>query len=98
MPLSKKMDDVLRRRPMEPHFRMPRRKGLVGWLQWSAFILICWTAYGHPDMELLWVAFRLEEEGDESVWTEMIRMLVARLNNLVVLVCLPHLALQILLD
>ncbi|KAJ7214118.1 hypothetical protein C8J57DRAFT_1538606 [Mycena rebaudengoi] len=85
MPLGKKMEDVLRRHPMDDHFKMPPRKGLFGWLQWSAFILICWTAYGDLGMEPLWVAFKLDEEGDESAWTEMVRILVGRLNNLVLL-------------
>ncbi|KAJ7922385.1 hypothetical protein B0H13DRAFT_1537580, partial [Mycena leptocephala] len=42
------------------------------------------TAYGQPGMEPLWAAFRLEEEGDESLWKEAVDILTGRMNNLVV--------------
>ncbi|KAF7340254.1 hypothetical protein MVEN_01944100 [Mycena venus] len=84
MSLSKKVEEILRRHPTAVHFRMPSREGLFGWLRWTAFTLTCFVAYGHPDIEVLWAALRLEEEGDESVWKDFIRIISDRLNNVLV--------------
>jgi hypothetical protein len=98
MSRSKKIEELLHRHPMAVRFRKPARKGLFGRLRWTVFTLLCFTAYGQPGMEPLWAAFRLEEEGDESLWKEAVDILTGRMNNLVVVVCLAHSALQISMD
>ncbi|KAJ7222796.1 hypothetical protein C8J57DRAFT_1593166 [Mycena rebaudengoi] len=91
MSRSKKTEELLHRHPMAVHLRMPTRRGLFGRSRWTAFTLLCFTAYGHPGMEPIWAAFRLEEEGDESIWKEAVDILTGQMNNLVV-VCIwaPH--------
>jgi hypothetical protein len=48
--------------------------------------MLCITSFGHPGLEPVWAAIKLEEEGDESVWENGIKQTCDRLNNMLVVV------------
>ncbi|KAJ7575237.1 hypothetical protein C8J56DRAFT_1007769 [Mycena floridula] len=54
----------------------------------SVFNLLCITSFGHAGLDPIWVAIRLEDEGNESIWADGIRQTVERMNNMLFVVSL----------
>lgn len=84
--LGQKEREILRRIPLAYHWRTPIVSGPVGRLQWIIFNILCLTAHGHAGLGPVWAAIKFEDEGDESLWVEMIRQMCDRLNNMLVVV------------
>ncbi|KAJ7113206.1 hypothetical protein C8R44DRAFT_797350 [Mycena epipterygia] len=86
--LGQKEREILRRTPLAYHWRTPIVSGAVSRLQWIVFNILCLTAHGHAGLGPVWAAIKVEDEGDESLWVEMIRQMCDRLNNMLVVASL----------
>ncbi|KAJ7693077.1 hypothetical protein B0H17DRAFT_1060705 [Mycena rosella] len=50
--------------------------------------MLCITSFGYAGLDPIWAAIRLEEEGDESIWSDGIDQTCDRLNNMLVVASL----------
>ncbi|KAJ7162794.1 hypothetical protein C8R43DRAFT_880379 [Mycena crocata] len=71
--------------PPPSHWRTPRPSGRLPKIVFNA---LCITSVGHMDLEPIWAAIRLEEEGKENLWAEHIHQMCDRLNNMLVVASL----------
>ncbi|KAJ7080678.1 hypothetical protein C8R44DRAFT_754234 [Mycena epipterygia] len=86
--LRDKEEEILARIPPAHHWRTPSRSGPLGRLRWAIFNILCIVSYGHPGLDSVWAAIRLEDEGDDSVWAVGIRQMCERMNNMLVVASL----------
>jgi hypothetical protein len=84
--LSEKECYILKKFPMEPHWKTPHPPGPFGWVPEAVFNALCLACYGHPGLLPVWASIKLDQDGDESVWVEGIRQMCERLNNMLVVV------------
>ncbi|KAF7373747.1 hypothetical protein MSAN_00586200 [Mycena sanguinolenta] len=75
-------DDVLTRYPMPRHWEDPELNRPFGRLNRIVFNLLCLTSIGHTGLKRVWGAIKLEQEGDDSVWSGGIERICDRLNNM----------------
>ncbi|KAJ6479455.1 hypothetical protein C8R47DRAFT_606856 [Mycena vitilis] len=89
-PMSKiqKQAEILRRYPPPVHWRAPKLSEPFGRLKRIVFNALCLTAYGHAGLDPIWAGIRLEEEGDESVWSDIVNQTCDRLNNMLLVASL----------
>lgn len=90
-PMTKieKQEAILNKFPPPEHWCAPQTSESFGKLHWAIFNVLCITSFGHPGLEPVWAAIRLEENGDGSVWEDAIQQTCDRLNNML-LVVRPH--------
>ncbi|KAJ6451585.1 hypothetical protein C8R45DRAFT_848304 [Mycena sanguinolenta] len=83
-----KQEAILRSRPAPLHWKAPKVSEPFGRPRRIVFNLLCITAFGHAGLEPIWAAIRLEEEGDDSVWSDGINQTCDRLNNMLLVASL----------
>ncbi|KAJ7660340.1 hypothetical protein DFH06DRAFT_1269086 [Mycena polygramma] len=83
-----KQAEILHRYPPPTHWRAPNPSGPCGPLKRVVFNALCITSYGHAGLHPIWAGIRLEEEGDESAWSDMINQTCDRLNNMLLVASL----------
>ncbi|KAF7289877.1 hypothetical protein MIND_01362100 [Mycena indigotica] len=85
VPLTKlqRQEELLQRRSMPSHWRAPSNPVLKVCFQALSLI-----AFGQVGLEPIWATIKLEEEGDESIWEEGIRITCDRLNNMLLVASL----------
>ena len=83
---SQKMKEILDKYPTPPHLQPPSTEGPLGRLRYIFFKILCLCAYGQPNLDPIWAAIKLEEDGDPSAWREKQRRTRDQLNNLIVVV------------
>ncbi|KAL0566244.1 hypothetical protein V5O48_015776 [Marasmius crinis-equi] len=62
----------------------PELSGPFGLMRWLVFNSLCVTAIGHPGLEPMWAAIKLEEAGDKKGWDEFTRRYTERTNRMMV--------------
>ncbi|KAJ7846685.1 hypothetical protein B0H14DRAFT_2771269 [Mycena olivaceomarginata] len=77
-----RQEEILERFPTPLHWRAPELSHPFSRLKRLIFNLLCITSFGHAGLNPVWAAIRLEEEGDESVWSDGINPTCDRLNNM----------------
>ncbi|KAJ7019348.1 hypothetical protein C8F04DRAFT_1015368 [Mycena alexandri] len=75
-------EEILGRHCLPQHWRAPNLSSPFGRLRRIVFDLLCIISFGHSGLEPIWAAIKLEEEGDESVWSGGIDQICDRLNNI----------------
>ncbi|KAJ7924060.1 hypothetical protein B0H13DRAFT_2230097 [Mycena leptocephala] len=77
-----RQEEILGRCRPPDHWRAPNPSPPFGRLRRIVFDLLCIISFGHAGLEPIWAAIKLEEEGDESVWSSGIDQICDRLNNI----------------
>lgn len=81
---------ILEKYPLPDHWRAPKCQGVLGRLHRIIFAIFCLCAYGRTEMDFVWAAIKLAEDGDESIWLDGRKKTSEQQNNILVLVRNPE--------
>lgn len=82
---EKKMT-ILQKYPLPDHWKKPERRGVLSRVHRVFFSILCLCAYGRTEMDFVWAAIKLAEDGDETVWLDGRKRTSEQQNNILVLV------------
>ncbi|KAF5311932.1 hypothetical protein D9619_002311 [Psilocybe cf. subviscida] len=80
-----KKRSILQKYPLPEHWRAPEPRGILGRLHRIIFSTLCLCAYGRTEMDFVWAAIKLAEDGDETVWLDGRKRTSEQQNNILVL-------------
>ncbi len=83
------MREILDKHPLPTHWQPPHPSLPLSRLRRAFFRVLCVCAYGQTNLESVWGSIKLEEEGDDSLWSEGQRAGTEQQSTLLVLVRLP---------
>ncbi|KAJ6578310.1 hypothetical protein B0H19DRAFT_931632 [Mycena capillaripes] len=83
-----RQEAILVQSPAPFHWKALKLSQPFGRLKRIIFNLLCITSFGHAGLEPIWAAIRLEEEGDDSIWSEGINQTCDWLNNMLLVASL----------
>ena len=83
------MREILDKHPLPAHWQPPHPSLPLSRLRRAFFKVLCICAYGQTSLESVWASIKLEEEGDDSLWSEGQRAGTEQQSTLLVLVRPP---------
>ena len=79
-------EEILRKWPMPEHCKTPCLSNIYTVWSWLTFVTLTANAVGYYGLEPIWAAIKLDEEGDDSLWADVVAMINQRLNTVMVVV------------